>query len=55
MLQISVKKNKAERSTYLSPDEKAFVVSEEAIDGAQGYTIVTALIAAELQSVVESV
>ena len=55
MIQLFVKNNKVVRPTYLIPDEEAFVVAEEEIEGAHGLPIITAPISAGLYSTVEPV
>ena len=54
-LQLSVKKNKLGRPTYLIPDEEAFSISAADIEVSHGFLIDTATIAYELQCVVSSV
>ena len=46
MLQLSVKNHKVEIPTYLSPDEEASMVAAADIEGAHGFPMDTATIAA---------
>ena len=48
VLQLSVKKHKLVRHTYLSPEEEALVVATAEIGGAHGLSMETANILAEL-------